>query len=274
MSEPLRILCVDDEENVLHSLKRVFLDSKYEMLSATSGNDGLSILRSVTPIQVIISDYRMPGMNGVDFLCAVRDLCPDTIRIILSGYADVSAVVSAINESRIYKFISKPWNDDELRMTIAGAFEQYGLKIQNRRLTEELKIRNEQLDELNTILKERITDKIQDLKMQNSKLMHTSTTLSQLQLAVVSLSGDGLWMFYYNEKARQLFKWTSDKTLPGKRSSFFDSRTDAAIDEIVATGAGQKTVTIGNHSIMLHGERITHSDNEKSFAIVCYDSNV
>jgi YesN/AraC family two-component response regulator len=271
MSEPLRILCVDDEENVLHSLKRLLLGSNYEVLSATSGQDGLSILRSVSPIQVIISDYRMPGMNGVEFLSETLNLTPDTVRIVLSGYADVAAVVSAINRCRIFKFISKPWNDEELKHVISGAFEYYELKLQNRRLSEELKRKNEELALLNSILKERITDKIQDLKTQNSQLTHSSTTLALLPLAVVSLSKDGWWLFYSNKKAQQFFKWTSDRPLPEKRSAFFDSRTNAAIDEIVAAGGGQKTIELGNHSIMLYGEYISHPDSDNSFVIVCYD---
>src|SRR5664279_3494055 len=125
MEEQIRILLVDDEKNVLKALERTFLDEEYEILKASSGIDGLSILESVSPVQVVISDYRMPEMNGVDFLREVCKKWPDTVRIVLSGYADTASIVSAINEGEIYKFISKPWNDDELKVAIANALERY-----------------------------------------------------------------------------------------------------------------------------------------------------
>lgn len=148
MNSQTRILCVDDEKNVLRALERIFLDDDYEILTAGSGEEGLEILAS-TPVQVVISDYRMPGMNGVEFLKKVCADCPDTIRIVLSGYADTAAVVAAINEGKIYKFIPKPWNDDELRVTVAKALETFAIQRRNRQLGEELQRKNEELSALN-----------------------------------------------------------------------------------------------------------------------------
>ena len=98
MSDKTRILCVDDERNVLRALERLFLDDDYEILTASSGEEGLELLNAAPQVQVVISDFRMPGMNGVDFLKQVFETHPDTIRIVLSGYADTAAVVAAINE--------------------------------------------------------------------------------------------------------------------------------------------------------------------------------
>jgi len=123
MNDRTRILCVDDERNVLRALERIFLDDDYEILTACSGEQGLEILSAAPQVQVVISDYRMPGMNGVEFLKEVCKTHPETIRIVLSGYADTAAVVAAINQGKIYKFIPKPWNDDELRLTVAKALE-------------------------------------------------------------------------------------------------------------------------------------------------------
>lgn len=136
MDESVKILCVDDEPNVLKALNRLFMDEDYEIFSAASGEEGLALLAEQWDIQVVISDYRMPGMNGVDFLKAVHDGWPDTIRIVLSGYADTASVVAAINEGQIYKFIGKPWNDDELKATISQAIESYGLERKNQALTQ------------------------------------------------------------------------------------------------------------------------------------------
>ena len=138
MAETIKLLCVDDERNVLRALERIFMDDDYEILTAISGEDGLAVLADNSDVQVVVSDFRMPGMNGVEFLRQVCEKYPDTVRIVLSGYADTGAVVSAINEGQIYKFVSKPWSDEELRQTVAKAVEAFSLHRQNRALAEEL----------------------------------------------------------------------------------------------------------------------------------------
>ncbi|MEW6739765.1 MAG: response regulator [Nitrospirota bacterium] len=153
MDEKVKILFVDDEENVLTALKRVFLDTDYVILAAPSGKEALKILET-NDVQVIVSDYRMPEMNGVEFLKIVREQWNDIIRIILSGYADLNALITAVNEGHIYKFIAKPWNDDELRITISNALDRYFLHKKNLELTSELEEKNRQLVMLNAKLKE------------------------------------------------------------------------------------------------------------------------
>jgi len=138
MNDSIRILCVDDERNVLRAVERLFLDEDYEILSAQSGEEGLLILEREQNIQIVLSDYRMPGMNGVEFLREVCRLRPETVRIVLSGYANTAAVVDAINEGEIYKFISKPWDAEELKSTIQGGLERYSLRRQNELLLAEL----------------------------------------------------------------------------------------------------------------------------------------
>lgn len=114
------------------------MDEDYEILTAASGEEGLVLFAQHADIQVVISDYRMPGMNGVEFLRQICEKYPDTVRIVLSGYADTSAVVSAINEGQIYKFVAKPWSDEELRQTVAKAVESFALHRQNLELAQEL----------------------------------------------------------------------------------------------------------------------------------------
>ncbi len=148
MDEEIKILCVDDEQNVLNALRRIFLDDNYTILTATSGEDGLKILEKKENVHLVISDYRMPGMNGVEFLKEVYSHWPNTVRIVLSGYADTAAIVSAINEGHIYKFIPKPWNDDDLKVTISNAIERYSLLEKNRELAAELRKKNKELEKL------------------------------------------------------------------------------------------------------------------------------
>ncbi len=159
MDEPVRILFVDDEVNVLRSLQRTFLDDDYEILTASSGVRALSKLEEVPPVQVVISDYRMPEMNGIEFLREVRRRWPETVRIVLSGYADTGVVISSINDGEIYKFIPKPWNDDELRITIINALERYFLNRKNMELTDALATTMEELNRMNAEL-ERLRERV------------------------------------------------------------------------------------------------------------------
>lgn len=165
MDEKIKILCVDDEPNVLNALKRLFLDEDYTILIAPSGQDGLKILEQ-EHVQLVISDYRMPVMNGVEFLSKVRNKWPDTVRIVLSGYADAASIVAAINEGQIYKFIPKPWNDDELKITISTAIERYFLFKKNLELAEELQKKNNELTRLNNILEEHLEFRAKALDIQ------------------------------------------------------------------------------------------------------------
>ena len=115
------LLLLDDEENVLRSLARLFRRDGYRILTANSVREAFDLLASNT-VQVILSDQRMPDMSGTEFLTRVRDLYPDTVRLVLSGYTDLATITDAINHGAIYRFLTKPWNDDELREHIKAAF--------------------------------------------------------------------------------------------------------------------------------------------------------
>ncbi len=145
MSASIKLLCVDDERNVLRALERIFMDDDYEILTAASGEEGLAIFAENPDIQVVIADYRMPGMNGVEFLRQVCEKYPDTVRTVLSGYAETFAVVAAINEGHIFKFIAKPWSDEELRQTVAKAVESFALHRQNKELVTEIAVLRQEL---------------------------------------------------------------------------------------------------------------------------------
>ncbi|HZP67796.1 MAG TPA: EAL domain-containing protein [Rudaea sp.] len=125
------VLLVDDEENILRALTRTLRRDGYRILTASNVADGLDILAR-NDVQAIISDQRMPGGNGTEFLAKVKDLYPDTIRIILSGYSDLASVTEAINHGAIYKFLTKPWNDDELRVQMREVIRRYELGSSRR----------------------------------------------------------------------------------------------------------------------------------------------
>ncbi|MGZ3238317.1 MAG: response regulator, partial [Burkholderiaceae bacterium] len=125
-----RILLVDDEPSVLSALKRVFRQENYEVVTSNDPKQALDLLSSES-FQVIISDYMMPAMNGGELLKQARALHPAMIRIMLTGHADVNAVISAMKAGAVYKFILKPWNDDDLRVTVALALQQFELMQKN-----------------------------------------------------------------------------------------------------------------------------------------------
>jgi type II secretory ATPase GspE/PulE/Tfp pilus assembly ATPase PilB-like protein/CheY-like chemotaxis protein len=131
-----RILLVDDEPNVVNALKRVFRQENYDIDTAADGQEALDKLR-IDTFHLMISDYMMPVMNGAELLRQAKQLHPDMIRIMLTGHADTGAVMGAVNEGAVYKFILKPWNDDDLRVTVALALEQHELIQKNKALTKD-----------------------------------------------------------------------------------------------------------------------------------------
>ena len=134
-----KILVVDDEEANLRLLQRVLRSEKnYEVLTAANAQDGLNHLQS-SEISLIITDQRMPGMTGVELLRASLNIYPECIKILLTGYTDLEALIDAINEGHIYKYVTKPWDADELKITVRRALEAYELKQHNIALISELK---------------------------------------------------------------------------------------------------------------------------------------
>jgi DNA-binding NtrC family response regulator len=128
-----KILIVDDEEKILKSLCRLLMNENYEIKTANSAEEGLAILKEF-PAQLIISDNMMPGMTGIEFFKKVEDLYPNTIRIILTGRADIKVTIASINEGEIFRFLTKPCKGDELKITIANALKYYDLIKENRSL--------------------------------------------------------------------------------------------------------------------------------------------
>ncbi|SEH74839.1 PAS domain S-box-containing protein/diguanylate cyclase (GGDEF) domain-containing protein [Rheinheimera pacifica] len=131
VSNQQTILLVDDEENILSALTRVLRRDAYRVLTCTGAKQAFDIL-ALNQVQVILSDQRMPGISGTEFFSQVKDMYPDTIRIVLSGYTDLRSVTEAINKGAIYKFMTKPWQDDELRSEIKQAFAQYQQQINSK----------------------------------------------------------------------------------------------------------------------------------------------
>ncbi|GEM_PF-122284 len=139
------LLLLDDEENILASLTRLLSREGYKILSATSAASAFELLAG-HQVGVVISDQRMPEMSGVEFLHRVKQIYPDAVRMVLSGYADLKSVTDAINEGAVYKFLTKPWDDKLLRANIREAFQHYELTQDNQRLSDKMASINEELN--------------------------------------------------------------------------------------------------------------------------------
>lgn len=138
------ILIVDDEPYVISALVRVLDDEPYRISGASGGEEALQLMRE-KPFKVVISDEKMPGMDGADFLTRVKELHPGTVRMMLTGHASVDSAMRAVNRGEIYRFFSKPWNETELRLALRHAVEKYDLEQENRRLLQTVRRQSEEL---------------------------------------------------------------------------------------------------------------------------------
>src|SRR5918911_4871548 len=142
------LLIVDDDEHVRRALKRVVKRSGCRLHEAADAAEALTLL-ACEPVHVIVSDYRMPGMSGVEFLRIVKERWPRTQRVLLTGQADTAAIEEAVNQSEIFRFIWKPWDDSHLLLTVQSAIDQYWLVEENARLSDLLTERNAELELVN-----------------------------------------------------------------------------------------------------------------------------
>ncbi|MFT4859128.1 MAG: response regulator RpfG family c-di-GMP phosphodiesterase, partial [Algoriphagus sp.] len=134
--EKIRVLYVDDEENNLQAFKATFRRD-FKVFLAISASEGEEILMNEV-IDIIITDQRMPEKTGVEFLESIIPIYPKPIRLLLTGYTDIQAVIDAINKGQVYHYLTKPWEEDYLRTVIKNAYEIYTLRIDNERLTKAL----------------------------------------------------------------------------------------------------------------------------------------
>ncbi|MBT8340723.1 MAG: response regulator [Desulfatitalea sp.] len=141
------VLLVDDEKNVLNALERSLRKLPITLMTATSGAEGLKLL-SAREVSLVVSDYRMPNMDGITFLKQVNERHPHTLTIMLTGQAEMSVAMQAINEAGVYKFILKPWNDEDLRITLVRALESIDLADERDRLLRKVQRRDTILGEL------------------------------------------------------------------------------------------------------------------------------
>ncbi len=258
--EQVRILCVDDERNVLRALERIFLDDNYEIVLAGSGEEGLKAMDESGPFQVVLSDYRMPVMNGVEFLMSVFDRWPETVRIVLSGYADASAIVSAINEGHIYRFIPKPWNDEELRVTIQNCVERYFLMKRNSELLEELGAANQALEV-------KVQLRTEELELRNRALEFSQILLSSMPVGVVGIDANGM-IAYCNDVATKLLKNVCSNIFGADVATSCDTMFRSLVEQVWRDKKVSVEATLSGFPCRVLGRTVDFSGSESVVLVI------
>ena len=187
------ILLVDDEENILRALQRLLMDEDFNIETATSGEAALEILPTLENVALIVSDQRMPGMNGAEFLGRSQEYAPHAQRILLTGYSDIAATIEAINTGGARRYISKPWDDDELVQAIHDAVDFYLKGSESRRLNEIISQQKQELEEWNDNLKKRLLQSAATIREQ-TQVLQTFDDKAPLQLVYKAFDGffDGI----------------------------------------------------------------------------------
>lgn len=181
-----RLLCVDDEPNILSSLRRLFRGKGYQVLVANSAQEGLSILETES-VDLVISDMRMPVMDGAVFLEHVRERWPETIRLLLTGYADIQSIIDAINRGEIYRYITKPWDDNDIVLIVRQALERKALEQEKLRLEALTFKQNEELKSLNASLETKVAERTADLQKAHESLLTANAQLKDSFLTSIKV---------------------------------------------------------------------------------------
>ena len=185
------ILCVDDEPNILSSLRRLFRHKGFQILVADSGKAGLAVLEAET-VDLVISDMRMPEMNGAQFLEHVRQRWPDTVRLLLTGHSDVTAIIDAINRGEIYRYITKPWDDNDIVLIVRQALERKAMELETKRLEALTAKQNQELKELNASLEAKVEARTAEIQAANERLKSTFVTSIKVFSTLIEMRGGNL----------------------------------------------------------------------------------
>lgn len=235
------VLCVDDEVNILNALKRLLRKEPYRLITCTSGEEALNQLAQ-NEVHIVISDQRMPKMNGTDFLRKVKEHYPHIIRIILTGYTDVDTITQSINQGHIYKFFLKPWNDQHLMLEIRQAIEQYELIEANKQLHEMTAEQNEELKMINENLEHIVAERTRSLEQQNEALQLSHAILEDLPVPIIGVSSE-LMIVLVNQSAQKHFGKENPISLGESICNLIEDIDEASLKEFIVSSQ-RKTISI------------------------------
>ncbi|OGO87319.1 MAG: hypothetical protein A2203_08355 [Chromatiales bacterium RIFOXYA1_FULL_46_5] len=181
------VLCVDDEISILKSLQRLLSGAGFEVVTATGGEQALTLMEK-QDFAVIISDMRMPGMTGAEFLQLAVQRSPDSQRLVLTGYADIDSTIATINQGQIQRYIQKPWRNEELLLLLRESVEKYQLLRQNRDLQHKLSVQNHKLKQLNHQLEQHVSRRTAQLRQVLKQLEREHQSLLDLLFNFISVN--------------------------------------------------------------------------------------
>lgn len=180
-----RVLIVDDEQAILNTLRRLLRNEGYEIFVVRSGNKALQVLETLGSVDLLVTDFRMADMTGIQLLEQVRERWPETQRVMLTGYSEVGTILDAVNRGSVYKYLVKPWNDEELKLNLRRSIEQGSLRTANRRLVDEVEKKNQSLVEMVGRLQQDCRDAVRGLNFNQA-------LFEWIDAAVVTVDEDGM----------------------------------------------------------------------------------
>ncbi|HEB94066.1 MAG TPA: response regulator [Gammaproteobacteria bacterium] len=260
MNPQRTLLLVDDEENILRALTRVLRGDGYRILRASGGGEGLTLLAKHPEVGVILSDQRMPSMTGIDFLSQVRERYPDTVRMILSGYTDLQTVTGAINEGAVYKFLTKPWEDELLRANVEEAFRHCELGRENERLTRELQASNEELER-------RVEEKTRQVLLNQRVLAISQEVLEHLPAGVLGIDDDGI-IVLANRQAHALLSRSGQNLLDQAAGTLLSPAICALFRHATDQPADARDIPLGETAVDVHCGRMGQDTQSQGTLVV------
>lgn len=260
MNNERTLLLVDDEENILRCLARTLRRDGYKILTASSGEEGLNVLAQ-NNVGVIVSDQRMPGMNGSEFLSRAREQKPETVRIMLSGYTELTSVTDAINQGAIFKFLTKPWEDELLRKNINDAFHHYELRRENIKLTNEL-------SELNKKLEEGVKERTHELQLSLRTLQMEQDVLEVVPCAIIGIDKEGM-VVNANEYAHKLFGKTVSGMLSKKAKAVLPADLYALLKTTPLDSMSNSSIELDNKILTVNVKNIGDSTIDRGIIMAC-----
>ncbi|MBN20423.1 MAG: hypothetical protein CL678_03970 [Bdellovibrionaceae bacterium] len=234
-----KILFVDDEKQILNSIKRLFRKTRFEVIICDQPKEALMIIDKNPDLAAIISDQRMPEMDGAQFLTEARKRIPLASRLILTGYSDMDATLRSINDAHVHGFLSKPWEEQSLLETVSEAVLRYNAITENERLQKELKKSNEELKELNATLDERVKKRTEEVIKLNSELEQGFLHVVKSMGAMAAIHNDS-WSSHSKTVANLVGE--IGKRMSFGKSEIFQLKLAAYLHDIGEVGISKKII--------------------------------